>query len=161
MCWNVRDIDAAIVETAAEYGVPEPLLRAVVEVEGGGDPWAIRYEDHFRWLCDPEEHIGYHQSLDTEKTAQKTSWGLMQVMGALARELGFEGSFLSLLCKPELSLKYGALYLRNQHRRYGCWGDAVAAYNAGSVRKKDDGSYRNQRYVDRVDEALGGEWPGE
>jgi len=57
---------------------------------------------------------------------------------------------LSVLCKPVVGLEYGCQYLQWQFERYGELSDAVAAYNAGSVRLSEDGSYVNQAYVDKV-----------
>ena len=143
-------MDGLLERKAAEYGIPPDLLRAVVHVESGGNPWAMRYEDHWRWFTDLDKYSGSYQSLDTEKQAQKTSWGLMQIMGGTARGMGFDGRFLSELLDPETNLTWGCMYLRNQYLRYGCWEDAVAAYNAGSVRKRENGTYYNQGYVDKV-----------
>ena len=68
----------------------------------------------------------------------------------MARELGFDGRFLSELTNPDIGIKYGAMHLKNQYNRYNDWTDAIAAYNAGSARKKDNGDYVNQIYVDKV-----------
>lgn len=48
------------------------------------------------------------------------------------------------------NIEYGAKYLASQYKRYGDWHDAVAAYNAGSVKKDASGRYTNQPYVDFV-----------
>jgi soluble lytic murein transglycosylase-like protein len=78
-----------------------------------------------------------------------TSWGLMQVMGAVAREYGHEGH-CGLLFKPEIGLDYGCRHLKMYFDKFSDWKDAVASYNAGSPRKREDGSYQNQAYVDKV-----------
>ena len=93
------------------------------------------------------------------------SWGPMQIMGATARWLGFKGTFLSELIEPEVGIEYGCKYLANLKRRFS--GNSknncnqvddiaifcdkkISAYNAGSPRKKADGTYVNQKYVDKV-----------
>ena len=86
--------------------------------------------------------------MDTELIAQKTSWGLMQVMGTVARELGHRG-WLSELCEPERGIYYGCLHLKKLMDRHGNLSDTVAAYNAGSPRRDVNGKYVNQEYVDR------------
>lgn len=160
-------VDEIIRAKAKEHGIPESLLRAIVQVESSGHPDRIRYEQHYSHLWKPEYYATSQNTLDTEKAAQKISWGLMQVMGATARWVGYRGVSLGGLLQPEVSLEYGCRYLVYQHERYKrlfcspCWKCATAAYNAGSVRYNEDGSYRNQRYVDRVDRELGGSWPGE
>lgn len=144
-------VNEIIVNKAKEFAIPEGLLRAIVKTESSGDPFAIRYEPHYRWLYRAEEFANkFYVSVPTEEKAQKTSWGLMQVMGAVAREKGFRGRFLSELCDPEVGLEYGCKHLKGFYNRYGNWKDAIASYNAGSPRKKDDGTYVNQYYVDKV-----------
>jgi soluble lytic murein transglycosylase-like protein len=41
------------------------------------------------------------------------SFGLMQVMGEVARERGFKGKFLSALCDPEIGVPIGCEYLKH------------------------------------------------
>jgi len=66
-----------------------------------------------------------------------------------------ESSFNKLLHDPEVNIYLTAAYLRYQLDRYdGNITDAVAAYNAGSVRKNDRGAYVNQWHVDKFNNAL-------
>lgn len=164
-------IDGLITKAARQHGIPSKLLKAIVEVESAGDPWAVRYEPNFRWLwniAEDEPWKGDTQddsvpapagaSEPTERRCQAMSFGLVQIMGATARELGFDGPFLTQLCDPELNLEYGCKYLKRLYRRFGGeygWEGIAAAYNAGSPRKTDDGSWENQDYVDKVTEAGG------
>jgi soluble lytic murein transglycosylase-like protein len=39
--------------------------------------------------------------------ARSMSWGLMQLMGEVAREMGFTGTYLSQLCDPPIGLLWG------------------------------------------------------
>jgi len=136
---------------ANKYGIPAALIRAIIQVESSRDNYAIRHEPHYQWLYRPEYYAKKHfVTVSTEIIAQKISWGPMQVMGAVARELGFDGRFLSELTNPELGIKYGCKHLKNFYNKYGNWTDAIAAYNAGSPRKREDGRYMNQSYVDYV-----------
>src|SRR5260370_28062376 len=50
----------------------------------------------------------------TEAYARGFSWGLMQVMGQVAREAGFDALFLSALCDPEQGLAAGCKVLRKK-----------------------------------------------
>lgn len=139
------------------FGIPNELLRAIIQVESGGDTWAIRYEPGYRWLYN-EARPPRGVSGPTEREAQKTSWGLMQVMGAVAREHGFDGRFLSKLCDPSVGIEYGCKHLASLYRRFGQrngWEGVAAAYNAGSPRRREDGRWENQGYVDKV-RAAGG-----
>lgn len=145
---------------ARAHGLPIALVRAVVEVESGGDPWAIRYEPGFfdRYVRDLKISPVYPCSLQTERQARATSWGLMQLMGQTAREIGYAEPFLARLCEPDFGLEYGCRYLgllaKRHLDRYGYEG-VVAAYNAGSPRKNPDGFWANQPYVEKI-RAAGG-----
>lgn len=86
---------------------------------------------------------------ETEYVLQATSWGLMQVMGSVARELGFSKSLVEML-KPRNSVFYGCKKLKQLRSRYSKESDIIAAYNAGSVIMKQSGMYMNQGYVDKV-----------
>lgn len=155
-----------LIEAAATaHGLPVRLVSAVVGVESGGDACAFRYEPKFfeRYIRgNPQVRAVRPCSLETERTAQATSWGLMQVMGATARGLGYQGAFLSELTRPEVGLEYGCRLLAKLAKRreegHG-WPGVVAAYNAGSVRITPEGGFVNQSYVDKIAQALGGEWP--
>jgi soluble lytic murein transglycosylase-like protein len=148
---------------AGKHKIPEALLRAIVHVESAGDTWAMRFEPGYRWLWDVRAGRPYRGdpqalpapsfvSQETELTGQKTSWGLMQVMGAVARELGYRGRYLSVLCDPDIGLEYGCRHLIVLNKRFGSqgWEATTAAYNAGSPRRNDDGRWVNQSYIDRI-----------
>jgi len=119
------------------------LVRGVISVESGWDTWATRYEKKYRWLWP-----GYNQvvapagvSHDTEVMQQMTSWGLMQVMGAVAREMGFRERFISRLCNPIVGVRYGCKYLEHMKEKRGWDGeDLISAYNAGRP-TKDNADY--------------------
>ena len=159
------DHSSLIESAASSHGLPSRLVRAVVGVESGGNTWSFRFEPAFyeRYVR-PDKTIRAVApcSLDTERQARATSWGLMQVMGATARGLGFDRSFLSELADPALGLEYGCRLLarlRDRHKGSMGWGGAVAAYNAGGVRLDPQGRFVNQAYVDKIVRTLGGEWP--
>src|SRR5258708_13282468 len=69
----------------------------------------------------------------TEVYARGFSWGLMQVMGQVAREAGFDALFLSALCDPEQGLTIGCKVL---HKKFDAMaGDstrALLAWNGGA-----------------------------
>lgn len=131
-----------------KYGIPAGLIKSIIEAESSGNTYAMRYEKNWKWFDEPLTRFHWHES--TERQAQKFSWGLMQIMGAVARERGFEGRFLSELTKPELGIKFGCKHLKWNYKRYGNWSDAISAYNQGNNRKDDEGNYENQNYVDKV-----------
>src|SRR3989442_7842808 len=61
----------------------------------------------------------------SEAYARGFSWGLMQVMGQVARENGFAADFLSALCDPEQGLALGCLVLQKKLAAAG--GDGTRA----------------------------------
>lgn len=146
-------IFAADVALAAdEYNLDPILVEAVVRVESSGDPWAWNPEPRYRYFYNvltrqpfrpvtneelsskfpPTDFPTLAGDPDQEWWGQQASWGLCQVMGAVARELGFRGHYLSQLCDPRLNLHYGCQFLRSHLN----WADgqivkALGAYNAG------------------------------
>src|SRR5260370_27877480 len=98
---------------AAAQSLDPALVCAIVEQESAWNPWAIRYAPLF--------FAKYVASLYTnnkvsasEAYARGFSWGLMQVMGQVARETGFDALFLSTLCDPEHGFAIDCKVLRQQ-----------------------------------------------
>lgn len=90
------------------------LVMSVIEHESSWNPWAVRYEPAFytRYI---EKMVGLSS---TEKTMRATSFGLMQVMGQVAREKGYDEKFLTSLCDPLNGVMMGCVKLRE------CWNKA-------------------------------------
>lgn len=168
--------------TAARHGLSPLVVAAVVQVESEGNPYAWNPEPHYRWFWDvrrnapfrtlsqaeienetpPRDFPALVGDRDQEWWAQQASWGLMQVMGAVARELGYTRKYLTQLTDPEDSLEYGCrklVQLKGKHIQAHGWHGVFAAYNAGSPRKDAAGRYVNQDYVDKVMRQLGGVIP--
>lgn len=135
---------------ASEYNIPEEIIRAICAVESNYQPLACRYEPAFQWIWQVDHYAGLLvQSRDTELIQQKTSWGPAQIMGSTARQMGFDG-YLTDLSTWHHGLRYAVKYMAHLKQRFPQGYDWVAAYNAGSPRRKADGTYVNQGYVDRV-----------
>lgn len=140
-----------IYSTSELFNLDPFLVASIITVESAGNPYAIRYEPHYKWVLQPvtayAEKAGV--SYETELISQKTSWGIMQVMGAVCRENGYLGP-LPKLTDPEEGMTQGCTVLKKLFERYDTTQDVVSAYNAGSVRRTEGGFYGNQRYVDKV-----------
>lgn len=137
-----------ILSYATKYGLDPAVVYGVCMTESSLNPKATRYEKDFIWLLKPGS---WQTPLKIETSQQKTSWGIMQVMGAVLRELGYNpaGAISDILHSVENQLDYGCRFLARKIRRYDR--DAgIAAYNAGSPRRTRDGKYVNQDYVDKV-----------
>lgn len=150
-----------VIRKAAEFSLEPELVTAIIQVESAGNAYATRFEPDWRYLVRPElfaQKLGI--TIPTEHMLQQFSWGWMQIMGSVARELGFQ-DHLTKLCDPEINLHFGCKKLRTLTNKYPTTSDVIAAYNAGSPRMVH-GRYDNQGYVDKVYSAwskLGGPSP--
>jgi hypothetical protein len=143
-------------ETAAKYVLPAVIVSAVIGHESmGGDVWAWNPEPKYRWFWDvrankafrtvtptelaskvpPDDFKAYSGvCTDAEWWGQQASWGLMQIMGAVARENGFTGKFLNALHDPVVNIEIGCKHLAGYVKRffpaYG-WEGVLRAYNGG------------------------------
>lgn len=162
-----------IIEAAAlRIGVPAAIAVAIARTESGLNRFAMRVEPGYRYLWDvannapfdlgndrsdsrvpPKRFVGMPGAhAGTEWIGQQTSWGCMQVMGAIARELGHRGYFTEL-CQTDIGAEYGCRLLARYRDRYykaAGWRGVIASYNAGAPRTDQRGLYLNQVYVDRV-----------
>jgi soluble lytic murein transglycosylase-like protein len=141
-----------IEKAARAHNLDADLVEAMVVVESDGRAWAWNPEPHYRYLWNvrtqrPFRALGPGEASskwppadfptiagdrDQEWWGQQASWGLLQVMGAVARERGFRGLYLPELCDPVLNLDVGCRHYAAFLRWAG--GDmwkAVAAYNGG------------------------------
>jgi soluble lytic murein transglycosylase-like protein len=100
------DLLALARSTAARHALDTALVCAIIEQESAWDVHAIRYEPAFR-----SRYVAPLGLPPTEEVARSISWGLMQVMGQVAREHGFRGKFLSALCDPAAGLDIGCAVL--------------------------------------------------
>lgn len=104
---------ALVRKAAAAQSLDPALVCAVVEQESGWNPWAMRYEPLFfaKYVANLYTN---NKITASEAYARGFSWGLMQVMGQVAREMGFDGTFLSALCDPEQGLSVGCKLLHKK-----------------------------------------------
>lgn len=134
---------------ATAHGINPQVVRAICIVESGLDPWATRFEPNWSWLLTPKKWSALLRITEkTESIHQATSWGLMQVMGTVAREEGYTGA-LPRLCIPEIGLEYGCRKLKKLIEKYKELPLALAAYNAGVP-----GTSAGRAYSDKVIAAM-------
>lgn len=172
------EIHDAVRQASERRQLPVQLLYAICVVESVNDPAAWKVEPPYRYLVDARTGKPFRaltaeesrsetapadfpvlaglSSRDTEWWGQQASWGPMQIMGAVAREARFVGHFPELCGTP--GIVYGCLHLAALRTRFLArhgWEGVVAAYNAGSPRRRTDATWENQAYVDKV-RAAGG-----
>ena len=115
-------------DTASRHSLDAGLVCAMIEQESAWDPHAIRYEPGFRL-----RYVAPLRLPPSEEIARSISWGLMQVMGQLARERGFSGKFLSALCDPATGLDIGCTVLASKlSAANGDAAQAIALWNGGA-----------------------------
>jgi hypothetical protein len=160
-----------IAETIAlRHKLPTGVVSALIWIESGNDPDAWNPEPKYRYFWDVQKNAPFRVLTlgevaskvppadfpclagdpDQEWWAQQASWGLMQVMGAVAREEGFHGKYLTALCRPTVNLECGCAHLAAQYK----WADGnleqtLAAYNGGRA-GNNAAPYRNAAYAARV-----------
>lgn len=126
------------------------LMLSIVYQESRAKPYITRYEPKYGYLYMPLHYANkLFTTMETEVEHQKTSWGLCQIMGGVARELGFD-DYMPALCIPATNLYFGGKLLSRLQEKYESIDDVISSYNAGSPRKNDQGLYLNQEYVDSV-----------
>jgi soluble lytic murein transglycosylase-like protein len=104
-----------LARAAAEaHQLDAALVCAICEQESEWNPWAIRYEPAF-YLRYVAPQLAAGQISSTEAQARAFSWGLMQVMGQVAREHSFGAESpkniapLAQLCDPACGLDIGCI----------------------------------------------------
>jgi len=117
---------------AADHALDPQLVCAVIEQESAWNTWAVRYEPGFlsRYVA-PLYTAGKLSA--TEAYTRAMSWGLMQVMGQVAREFGFRETSLSELCDAPTGIEFGCRVLAARLKR--AKGDvpaALLAWNGGA-----------------------------
>jgi soluble lytic murein transglycosylase-like protein len=137
------ELKPLIIKYAAKHKLKPEIVYGVIKKESTFDEFAVRFEPHYKWLVTPSKVKPITCSLATEENLQKTSFGLMQCMGGLLRELGYWGWLSAILADPEMQIDYGCKYLAKQIGKYGEL-RGISAYNAGSP----TGS--NAEYVSKV-----------
>lgn len=150
---------------AKRYRLDPSLVAAVCMIESNGNTWATRVEferlddgnwrSRWRWWLNPivfARKVG--SSITTERVSQATSFGLMQVMGAVAREHGYNG-WLTGLCDPSTGIEYGCMHLRKKIDTWGSTENGVEAYNAGRPGRIVGIQYRQKVYR-KLEEIKGG-----
>lgn len=152
---NRQQLNALVSQVSADHQIPIALLAALIKVESDWDVWAWNPEPHYRWLWNvktdqpfrpiiadeikserpPADFPCFAGDPDQEWWGQQASWGLVQIMGAVARECGFSGLYLPQLLDPRVNLEFGCGFLnvlRKRHFAKHGWNGVLSAWNTGS-----------------------------
>lgn len=114
--------------TAVTAGLSPAIVCGVCERESSWFQYSLRYEPAFE-----AKYLKKLKLTDaTEQNLRATSFGLMQILGQVARELGYSGP-LGGLCEPALGIKYGCAKLAAALKKAkGDYTAALLAYNGGA-----------------------------
>jgi hypothetical protein len=172
---SVADLRLHINAAAVTHRLDPRVLCGQVQVESEGDPYAFNPEPKYQWFWDlrkdkpfrkldpselsskrpPGDFSCLKGDPDQEWWLQQASIGLMQIMGAVAREHGFDAPYLLKLVEPAVNLDYGCRHLAQLLR--GVNGDlrcALARYNGGAYQNTPGQPLRNEAYVQKVEKAM-------
>lgn len=166
---NVAD-QVYVEEIILDHGLPLDMVRTLIQIESSWNQWAWNPEPRWRWFWNvrdrrpfraitsmerdsqkpPDDFPMLAGDRDQEWWAQQASWGLMQIMGAVARESGFDGKYLPEILDPEENVVLGCRYLdklkRRHHEEFG-WRGVLMAYNTGSPKDSLSGRMYLSKFV--------------
>jgi soluble lytic murein transglycosylase-like protein len=130
---------SAIQQRALADGLDAKLIGAIIHQESSGHPYALRYEDGFflkylkgHSLSELKGYIPRLCSCQTELRARACSFGLMQIMGQVAREVGFKGEYLTELIDIKTNLEFGCKYLAKCLEKGGTVEKGLLYWNGGA-----------------------------
>jgi len=139
-----------ILDALHDHGILDgsvEMMAGWIYTESAFDQWAVRYEPAFE-----RRYISEKKMPDlsgTERKMRSMSWGLLQIMGQVAREYAYTPTYLSELLDPRTNLDLAATILKANYNKTGSWEGALAAYNGGLGGNRRE-PYRNQYYVNKV-----------
>lgn len=141
----------ALVKQECEFRQLETqLICSIIELESSFDTFAMRYEPEAMRVFAVEESAKINGIAEvTERVAQKFSLGLGQVLGSTLRWLGFR-DLLTSQCDPATGIHWCCEAFEKLGHPYMALDEKIAAYNAGSVQRNPDGTFKNQKYVNTV-----------
>lgn len=130
------------------------LMLAMIWQESGGQQYAFRYEPEYQYFCDLKGNPLYsakrsyaqNRAFAQEKLGlsefylQSSSHGLLQIMGAVAREQMLTG-WIPQLYDPKLNIEHSIRLLHRHIRRYKDVRVAVMRYNGAgpaAIRYRDE-----------------------
>ncbi len=145
----------SLIEKCRHPEISPTLILALIWQESAGDRWAQRYEANYQYFYDHKRKMPLYDKVQsvsgnrvratailgvTEFHSQSQSWGLLQLMGAAARERRFNAPYLAELTDPEANIGYGTLHLWE-------WGYGQGKYTTAEALKRWNGG---DDYADKV-----------
>lgn len=136
MGMSLLQLQGAARVAAEAHGLDPKIVLSLCQTESSWRQYASRYEPGFyaRYMKD-------RPVSDTERHLGSTSFGLMQIMGVVAREYGFRGPDLCELTDPVVNLEFGCRKLAD------CMTDAKGDVRVALLKYNGGGDIH---YPDRV-----------
>lgn len=138
-----------IEKSSLKYGCDPSIVKAIIMQESAWNIYAVRAENSYRWFFNPELYASNNPwiNISTEICTQKMSWGLGQIMGALAREQGHNGLMAEIL-EPYLNIKHICIRIKTLMKTCKSPEEIFACYNGGlGMLKTVSGKFKNEGYV--------------
>ena len=135
-----------------KYYIDPALFAALVIQESGGNPDAYRHEPAYQAkYVTGQARWNRARAMGWTDEELATSWGLTQVLGATAWNMGWHYPPEKIL-DPASNLALGAKYLRKKLDQYGNVLEALLAYNGGdgAVYAYRKGECHNCAYANSV-----------
>jgi len=132
--------DNLIIKISKDLYFKKPeIIQALMCQESRGNPHAVRFELGYytNKIVEAESLVWSKKykgipTADTERVMRSTSFGLMQIMGQLAREHGYSPQFLTQLLIAEENIMLGVKILNNWIKKLnGNEDHAILAWNRG------------------------------
>lgn len=152
MEFRVDYLTSYIVSESERQGIDPDFVLSIAYTESRFNPYVTRFEAKWSYFF----NVGFYSKAlgvteTTEKVLQSISWGPLQVMGTVCRELGYADHLAKLGGEWSESTLYGIKKLKAISRKYSDIHDIASSYNQGSpVKNLKTGLYNNQEYVDNV-----------
>jgi soluble lytic murein transglycosylase-like protein len=144
--------DSLIEKYCTQYSLSFNLIKAIIKTESDFREKAIRFEKDYRWFYSVKECAGIVGCTKAEmEIMQKTSWGLMQIMGAVYYERMAsrpkEMAKADILFTPEINIEFGCWIVRGiiDRKKTAIPDQVYDAYNSGRICPTDG----NQKNVER------------
>lgn len=137
MAIQKKKIAKYILKYAKEYELIPKIVAGVVWQESKGDHFAVRFEPLFYEKYIKNKPLtGYVPKSgipteETERHLRSYSFGLMQIMGATARDFGYSAQYLTQLVRAKDNIRVGCLILKTYIDRAGSIKGGLLRYNGG------------------------------
>lgn len=147
---TTQEVLELIASMSKPLGLDPKMAQAIALTETNAKLFLVRYEPLWPYFSQVDIHAArLGISIPTEKVLQAMSYGPLQIMGSVARELAYT-EMLTQLNLPEDGIRIALLKLQTVARRYKKLEDVFSAWNAGTPVYKSNGGLMNQSYVDKA-----------